>query len=150
VNCGSAESRTELTAKRWYSAARPSERLFGSGVGVQESLVRANRLPLSWEDRPSPSTYVALTDLAAIAARSAAQSGRDKEVDVGATLTSRDGFRLKARHAGLLALLLTLALGGTHAGASWGASAYDPTSDAYSMQNITAADGAQAFWNAGD
>ena len=69
---------------------------------------------------------------------------------MGATLTSRDGFRLKARHAGVLALLLTLALAGTHAGASWGASAYDPTSDAYSMQNITAADGAQAFWNTGD
>src|SRR5215471_10508089 len=42
---------------------RPSERpLFDTGAGVQRSLVRANRLPLSREDRPPPSTYVALTD----------------------------------------------------------------------------------------
>src|SRR5262249_7521746 len=45
---------------------------------------------------------------------------------------------------------LAMALGGIRSGASWGASAYDPTSDPYSMQNITAGDGAQALWNAGD
>ena len=36
-----------------------------------------------------------------------------------------------------------------HAGASWGASTYDPTSDPYSMQNITAGDGVQSWWHAG-
>ena len=69
---------------------------------------------------------------------------------MGANLTLRDGFRLKPWHAGLIALLLAMALGGIRAGASWGASAYDPTSDPYSLQNITAADGGQAMWNAGD
>src|SRR5207248_6498921 len=78
-----------------------------------------------------------------------AQGGRDKEVDVGANLTLRDSFRLKAWHAGLITLLLATALGGIRSGASWGASAYDPTSDPYSMQNVTAGDGAQAWWNAG-
>ncbi len=68
---------------------------------------------------------------------------------MGANLTVRDAFRLKAWHAGLIALLLAMALGGIRSGASWGASAYDPTSDPYSMQNITAGDGAQAWWNAG-
>jgi serine protease AprX len=68
---------------------------------------------------------------------------------VRANLTVRDGSRLKAWHAGLLALLLAIALGGVHSGASWGASAYDPTSDPYSMQNVTAGDGAQGWSNAG-
>src|SRR6476660_4522083 len=95
------------------------------------------------------SAYVAPTDLAATAARSAAQSGRDKEVDVGAHLTKRDASRFQAWHAGLLAVLLAMAFGGMHAGASWGASAYDASSDPYSMPNITAADGVQAWWNAG-
>jgi subtilisin family serine protease len=31
-----------------------------------------------------------------------------------------------------------------------GASGYDPNTDPYSMQNITAGDGVQALWNAGD
>ena len=53
------------------------------------------------------------------------QGGRDKEVDVGANLTLRDSFRLKAWHAGLITLLLATALGGIRSGASWGASAYD-------------------------
>ena len=66
-----------------------------------------------------------------------------------ANLTLRDGFRLKAWHAGLIALVLAMALGGIHSGASWGASAYDATSDPYSMQNITAGYGVQAWWNAG-
>jgi serine protease AprX len=77
------------------------------------------------------------------------QSGRDKEVHVGVHLTKRDASRFKAWHAGLLALLFAIALGGIRSGASWGASAYDPTSDPYSMQSITAADGGQAWWNQG-
>jgi serine protease AprX len=68
---------------------------------------------------------------------------------VGTNLTVRDTFPLKAWHAGLVALLLAMVLGGIRSGASWGASAYDPASDPYSMQNITAADGTQAWWNAG-
>ena len=68
---------------------------------------------------------------------------------MGADLTTRDTFRFRAWHAGLIALVLAMALGGIRAGASWGASAYDPASDPYSMQNITAADGVQAWWNAG-
>jgi serine protease AprX len=77
------------------------------------------------------------------------QGGRDKEVDVGANLTKRDGFRLRAWQAGLLTLVLTLAFGMIRSGASWGSSTYDPAADLYSMQAITAADGAQAWWNAG-
>ena len=67
-----------------------------------------------------------------------------------ATLTKRDASRFKAWQAGLLALVLALAFGMIHPGASWGASAYDPTNDPYSMQAITAADGAQSWWDAGD
>jgi serine protease AprX len=78
------------------------------------------------------------------------QGGRDKEEEVGANLIVRDGSRLKAWHAGLLALVFALALGGIHSGASWGATSYDPTLDPYSMQNVTSGDGAQAWWNAGD
>ncbi|MGZ4441233.1 MAG: S8 family serine peptidase [Gaiellaceae bacterium] len=69
---------------------------------------------------------------------------------MGANLIVRDGFRLRSWHAGLLALVLATALGGIRSGASWGASVYDPTADPYSMQNITAADGVQGWWNAGD
>jgi serine protease AprX len=68
---------------------------------------------------------------------------------VGATLTQRDASRFKAWQVGLLALLVALAFGAVRPGASWGSSAYDPTSDPYSMQNVTAGDGAQAWWNAG-
>jgi serine protease AprX len=68
---------------------------------------------------------------------------------VGSNLNVRDGFRLKAWQAGLLTLLLALAFGGIRSGASWGASGYDPTTDPYSMQNITAGDGAQTWWDAG-
>jgi serine protease AprX len=77
------------------------------------------------------------------------QSGRDKEVDVGVHLTKRDASRFKAWHAGLLALLLAMALGGIRSGASWGASAYDASADPYSMQNVTAGDGVQSWLNAG-
>jgi serine protease AprX len=68
---------------------------------------------------------------------------------VGDLLTQRDASRFKVWHAGLLALLLAMALGGIHSGASWGASAYDPSSDPYSMQSVTAGDGVQSWWNAG-
>jgi serine protease AprX len=34
-------------------------------------------------------------------------------------------------------------------GASWGATGYDPSADPYSMQNVTAGDGTQSWWNAG-
>jgi serine protease AprX len=68
---------------------------------------------------------------------------------VGATLTRRDRTRFKAWHLGLLAFLLALAFGMIRPGASWGSSTYDPASDPYSMQNITAGDGVQAWWNAG-
>jgi serine protease AprX len=68
---------------------------------------------------------------------------------VGANLTKRDASRLRGWHVGLLAFCIALALGGIHAGASWGASGYDPASDPYSMQNITAGDGAQDWWNVG-
>jgi serine protease AprX len=77
------------------------------------------------------------------------QGGRDKEVDVGANLTTRDASRFKAWRLAIFAVILALALGGMRSGASWGASAYDPSADPYSMQNITAADGAQNWWNAG-
>jgi serine protease AprX len=68
---------------------------------------------------------------------------------VGATLTQRDASRFKTWQLGLLALFLALAVGMIRPGATWGASAYDPASDPYSMQNITAGDGVQAWWNAG-
>jgi serine protease AprX len=68
---------------------------------------------------------------------------------VGATLTKRDASRFKAWQVGLLALVLALALGMMRPGASWGSSSYDPAADPYSMQAITAGDGAQAWWNAG-
>ena len=69
---------------------------------------------------------------------------------MGVHLTKRDASRFRPWHAGLIALVLAMALGGIRSGASWGASAYDPASDPYSMQNITAGDGVQAWWNAGD
>jgi serine protease AprX len=45
--------------------------------------------------------------------------------------------------------VFAVALGMIRTGASWGASGYDPASDPYSMQNITAGDGAQSWWNDG-
>ena len=69
---------------------------------------------------------------------------------MGATLTKRDASRFKPWQVGLLALLLALTFGMIRPGASWGSSSYDPTSDPYSMQNVTAGDGVQAWWNAGD
>jgi serine protease AprX len=61
----------------------------------------------------------------------------------------RDGFRFRAWQATVLAVIFAMAFGLIRSGASWGSSAYDPTADPYSMQNITAADGVQAWWNAG-
>jgi serine protease AprX len=49
----------------------------------------------------------------------------------------------------VLVLALATAFGGLRPGASWGAAAYNPAADPYSMQNTTAADGVQAWWNAG-
>ena len=95
------------------------------------------------------SAYVAPTDWRLLRLVLRQQSGCDKEVDVGVHLTKRDASRFKAWHAGLLALLLAMALGGIRSGASWGASAYDPSADPYSMQNVTAGDGAQSWLNAG-
>ena len=64
VNCGGVESRTELTAERSYAAAllpRPSH--VGTIPGVQESLVRAKKLPLLREDRaPMSPTFRRLID----------------------------------------------------------------------------------------
>src|SRR5437868_1802674 len=77
------------------------------------------------------------------------RSGRDKEVDVGASLTTRDGSRLRHWQVCLIALVLAMALGMIRSGASWGSSTYDPTTDPYSMQNVTAGDGVQAWWNGG-
>ncbi len=68
---------------------------------------------------------------------------------MGADLTKRDHFRFRAWQAGLLTFVLVLALGMIRAGASWGSSGYDPTTDQYSMQNVTAGGGAQAWWSAG-
>ena len=68
---------------------------------------------------------------------------------MGAHLTARDGFRLRAWQVGLIAVIFAMALGMIRSGASWGSSAYDPASDPYSMQNVTASDGVQALWNAG-
>ena len=68
---------------------------------------------------------------------------------MGATLTKRD-CSPKLWQMGLLALVLAISVGMLRPGASWGDSAYNAASDPYSMQNITAGDGAQAWWNAGD
>ena len=68
---------------------------------------------------------------------------------MGAHLTKRDGFHLRAWQVGLLTVLLAMAFGMVRSGASWGSSVYDPAADSYSMQNITAADGTQAWWSSG-
>ena len=67
---------------------------------------------------------------------------------MGANLTARDGSRSRYWKVAL-ALVLAMALGMIRSGASWGASAYDPTADPYSMQSITAGDGVQDWWHAG-
>jgi serine protease AprX len=68
---------------------------------------------------------------------------------VRASLTKRDGFRLRAWQAGLVAVIFAMAFGTIRSGASWGSTGYDSASDPYSMQNITAGDGVQAWWKAG-
>jgi serine protease AprX len=68
---------------------------------------------------------------------------------VRAVLTERKSSRI--RWAVIAAtLVVTVSFGLIRSGASWGASGYDPAADPYSMQNITAGDGVQAWWNAGD
>ena len=93
--------------------------------------------------------YVPLTDWRLLRLVLRHQGGRDKEVHVGAHLTTRDASRFRSWRVVLLAFVLALVLGGIRSGASWGTSAYDPAADAYSMQNITAGDGVQDWWNAG-
>ena len=68
---------------------------------------------------------------------------------MGADLVKRDAFRFRGWQAMLLAVVLAMAFGMIRSGASWGSSAYDPASDPYSMQNITAGDGVQSLWSAG-
>jgi serine protease AprX len=68
---------------------------------------------------------------------------------VGSTLTERDVSRFRFWRLGLLTIVVAMASGMLHSGASWGSTGYDPASDPYSMQNVTAADGVQAWWNAG-
>ena len=68
---------------------------------------------------------------------------------MGAALTVRNAFRLRVWHAALMALAVALAVGLIRPGASWGSSSYDPAGDPYSMQNLTAADGVQAWRSAG-
>ena len=94
-------------------------------------------------------TYVAPTDWRLLRLVLRHQGGRDKEVDVGANLTTRGGSRFKAWQLTIFAVIMALAVGGMRSGASWGASGYDAASDAYSMQNVTVGDGVQAWWNAG-
>ena len=66
-----------------------------------------------------------------------------------ATLTKRDTVRFRPWQLGLLTLVLAMAFGMIHSGASWGASGYDAASDPYSMQNIMTGDGVQSWWKAG-
>jgi serine protease AprX len=68
---------------------------------------------------------------------------------VGAALTERDGSRFRTWQVSFLTVVLVIALGMIRSGASWGSSAYDPTSDPYSTQSVTAADGVQTWWKAG-
>jgi hypothetical protein len=63
------------------------------------------------------SAYVPATDWRRLRRVLRHQGGRDKEVHVGAHLTKRDASRFKAWHAGLIALLLAMALGGIRSGA---------------------------------
>ncbi len=68
---------------------------------------------------------------------------------MGELLTTRDGMRFRAWHAGFLTLVLLIALGLIRSGASWGSTAYDPAADPYSLQHVTAGDGVQGWWNDG-
>ena len=64
----------------------------------------------------------------------------------------QDGMRAKKRLLWRVAALVVVAsiVGAAHSGATWGSSSYDPTADPYSMQNITQANGTQAWWQSGD
>ncbi len=50
---------------------------------------------------------------------------------------------------GVLLGLVVTALALVSAGVTWGATTYDPATDANSMKNVTAYTGATAWWNAG-
>jgi serine protease AprX len=63
-------------------------------------------------------------------------------------MSRHDGTTAKRLRATLTALA-TLAAAAIFAGASWGASGYDPAGDPYSMDNLTAQMGVQDWWNAG-
>jgi serine protease AprX len=139
-------ARSELGLMGGGHVVRWANRIAGSGP---KSLVRAKRLPLLREDRAAAASYLPATDRRLLRHVLRHQGGRDKEVHVGVHLTQRDASRFRAWHAGLLTLVLVLVFGGIHSGASWGASAYDPAADPYSMQSITAGDGVQSWWNAG-
>src|SRR5207302_9620775 len=141
VNRGGVESRTELTADRWYSPARRPAPLFGRYAAAQNPSFERNGSPFRGRIalRCPPTFQRLVWRLLRLVLRQ--RGGRDKEVHVGASLTKRDGSRFQAWQATLLAVLLVMALGIVRSGASWGSSAYDATSDPYSMQNMTAADG---------
>ena len=121
-----------------------------AACSASRSLVQGDWLPLSREVRSAAASYVPATDWRLRRHVLRHQDGRDKEVHVRESLTRRDASRFKAWKAGLAAFVLALVVGGMHPGASWGASSYDPASDPYSMQNVTAGDGVQAWWSAGD
>jgi serine protease AprX len=69
---------------------------------------------------------------------------------MGAFPTKSDAFRFRGWQAAVIAVIFALAFGMVRSGASWGSSAYNPATDPYSLQNVEAADGVQAWWNAGD
>ena len=68
---------------------------------------------------------------------------------MGSNLTERDVSRFRFWRLGFLTIVMAMASGMLHSGASWGSTGYDPASDPYSMQNIMAGDGVQAWQNAG-
>jgi serine protease AprX len=59
------------------------------------------------------------------------------------------GITKPASWARALVLVVALVFGAVGAGATWGATGYDPAADPYSMANMTAAIGAETWWNAG-
>jgi serine protease AprX len=68
---------------------------------------------------------------------------------VGSVSSKRGDSRARIWQAGLLVLVVAVARGMIRPGATWGTTAYNPASDPYSMQNVTAGDGAQSWWRAG-
>src|SRR5262249_22961675 len=64
-------------------------------------------------------------------------------------MSGRDGRRRTRSPRRLLVALAALAAAAICAGASWGASGYDPAADPYSMDNVTLQTGVQGWWDAG-